>query len=109
VSDPTAVGGRKDHETSRHTGRARDNRLVHFRAGDLGVRPGDMVEVEITSAAPHHLISDATPLSYRKTAAGDAWESRQGRTTVQPGVSLGMPSVGAPAPLAAVDAPACAL
>ncbi len=109
VSDPTAAGGRKDHATSRHTGRARDNRLVHFRAGDLLVRPGDMVEVEITSAAPHHLISDATPLTYRRTAAGDAWEARQGRTTVQPGVSLGMPSVGVPAPMPDVDTPACVL
>jgi tRNA-2-methylthio-N6-dimethylallyladenosine synthase len=110
VSDPTAAGGRKDHETSRHTGRARDNRLVHFRAGEeLDIRPGDMVAVEITSAAPHHLISDAVPLSYRRTAAGDAWEARQGRTTVQPGVSLGMPFVGVPPPLPAVDAPACAL
>lgn len=109
VSDPTAAGGRKDHETSRHTGRARDNRLVHFRAGEGAIRPGDMVEVEITSAAPHHLISDVPPLSVRSTPAGDAWESRQGRTIVQPGVSLGMPSVGAPAPLPTVDAPACVL
>jgi tRNA-2-methylthio-N6-dimethylallyladenosine synthase len=109
VSDPSATGGRKDHETSRHTGRARDNRLVHFRTGDHEVRPGDMVEVEITAAAPHHLISDAPPLSVRSTPAGDAWESRQGRTTVQPGVSLGMPSVGAPAPLPVADVSACAL
>jgi tRNA-2-methylthio-N6-dimethylallyladenosine synthase len=111
VSDPSAAGGRKDHETSRHTGRARDNRLVHFRVGDAEVRPGDMVEVEITSAAPHHLISDAAPLSVRSTPAGDAWESRQGHTTVQPGVgvALGMPSVGLPASLPVADAPACAL
>jgi tRNA-2-methylthio-N6-dimethylallyladenosine synthase len=92
VSDPGAVGGRKDHETQRHTGRARDHRLVHFRASDLPVRPGDMVEVEITAAAPHHLISDGLPLSYRKTAAGDAWEARQGQVDVKPGtISLGMP------------------
>lgn len=97
VSDPSAAGGRKDHETNRLTGRARDNRLVHFRAGDLRVRPGDMVEVEITAAAPHHLISDVPPLASRNTAAGDAWEARQGRSEVRPGVSLGMPTVGAPA------------
>lgn len=109
VSDPSAAGGRKDHETSRHTGRARDNRLVHFRAGVHDVRPGDMVEVEITSAAPHHLISDVEPRAVRRTAAGDAWESRQGRTSVQPGISLGMPSIGVPAPLPAMDTPACAL
>ena len=97
VSDPTAVGGRKDHETSRHTGRARDNRLVHFRSDDVPIRPGDMVEVEITAAAPHHLISDAPPLAYRRTPAGDRWEASQGRVEVRPGsVGLGMPSIGAP-------------
>jgi tRNA-2-methylthio-N6-dimethylallyladenosine synthase len=110
ISDPTAVGGRKDHETNRHTGRARDNRLVHFRAGDIDVRPGDMVEVEITAAAPHHLISDAPPLSYRNTPAGDRWEASQGRVDVRPGsVGLGMPSLGVPRPLPAAEVPACAL
>jgi tRNA-2-methylthio-N6-dimethylallyladenosine synthase len=94
VSDPGSVGGRKDHETQRHTGRARDHRLVHFRAGDLPVRPGDMVEVEITAAAPHHLICDGLPLSYRRTAAGDAWEARQGQVEVKPGtISMGIPTV----------------
>jgi tRNA-2-methylthio-N6-dimethylallyladenosine synthase len=109
VSDPTAVGGRKDHETSRHTGRARDNRLVHFRSDDQ-VRPGDMVRVEITAAAPHHLISDAPPVSYRRTPAGDRWEGSQGRVEVRPGsVGLGMPSIGAPEPLPAAEVAACAI
>ncbi len=99
--------GKKDGATRRMTGRARDNRLVHFVPGDHPVRPGDVVEVAITHAAPHHLVSDDAPISYRRTAAGDAWESRQGRTEVgTPGaVTLGMPSLGAPAPLP--PAPAC--
>ena len=94
VGDPKHAGGRKDGESGRHTGRARDNRLVHFVAeGD--VRPGDMVEVEITAAAPHHLISDSLPLAQVRTRAGDAWEARQGRTEVR-SVGLGMPVVGVP-------------
>lgn len=108
VADKSQAGGRKDHETQRLTGRARDNRLVHFVPGDHPVRPGDLVEVIVTQASPHHLVSDAAPLSYRATRAGDAWEARQGRTDVTPAVSLGMPSVGVPAPLPVLDTPACA-
>jgi tRNA-2-methylthio-N6-dimethylallyladenosine synthase len=86
--------GRKDAATQRLTGRARDNRLVHFSAPD-GIRPGDVVEVEITYAAPHHLVADGPGLTHRRTRSGDAWESR---TTPPPAtVGLGMPSIGAPA------------
>jgi len=99
--------GKKDGATHRMTGRARDNRLVHFSVGDAEVRPGDMVDVEITYAAPHHLVSDAEPLNVRRTRAGDAWEQRQGKTQVM-GVGLGMPSFGVPDPLPAVES-ACAL
>ncbi|MEZ0072233.1 tRNA (N6-isopentenyl adenosine(37)-C2)-methylthiotransferase MiaB [Planotetraspora sp. GP83] len=105
--------GRKDEATHRLSGRAPDNRLVHLAAVDA--RPGDMVTVEVTYAAPHHLVADKV-LSVRRTRAGDAWESRQGR----PGsgqsagtagtVSLGMPAIGRPAaapePTAACAAPA---
>jgi len=108
VADKTHAGGRKDAETQRMTGRARDNRLVHFVPGDHPIRPGDMVEVRITHGAPHHLVSDDPVLSYRATAAGDAWEKRQGRADVAtPGVSLGMPTIGVPAPLPDLGAPAC--
>ncbi|MGZ5416885.1 MAG: tRNA (N6-isopentenyl adenosine(37)-C2)-methylthiotransferase MiaB [Nocardioides sp.] len=101
--------GRKDEQTHRLSGRARDNRLVHFTAVDVAgevvdVRPGDVVEVEVTYGAPHHLVSDAPVRSVHRTRAGDAWEGR----TVAPkpaGVSLGLPTVGVPAPLP--DAPAC--
>ena len=106
VSD---TSGKKDRATERLTGRARDNRLVHFAPGDATVRPGDVVEVEITSAAPHHLMSDLRPLGVRVTAAGDAWAARQGATEVRPGtpVGLGMPSLGVPEALP--PAPACAI
>src|SRR5207244_357602 len=43
--------GRKDGE-ARMTGRARDNRLVHLTR-DPACRPGDVVSVEVTGAAPH--------------------------------------------------------
>ncbi|MDQ3664258.1 MAG: hypothetical protein M3353_06310, partial [Actinomycetota bacterium] len=58
-------------------------------------RPGDLVEVEVTGAAPHHLTSDAPLLSLRQTGAGDAWAERAGR--VGPvAVGLGMPTVSPP-------------
>ena len=41
-----------------------------------GVRPGDMVTVEITYAAPHHLVADGPVLAVRRTRSGDAWEAR---------------------------------
>jgi tRNA-2-methylthio-N6-dimethylallyladenosine synthase len=93
--------GRKDEQTHRLSGRARDNRLVHFTAVDedgrpVDVRPGDMVEVEITYGAPHHLVSDAPVRSVRRTRAGDAWETRNAAPASAPGVPLGMPSIGVP-------------
>ncbi len=100
--------GRKDASTHRLSGRARDNRLVHFTPVDadgvpLEVRPGDMVEVVVTYAAPHHLVADGPVASVRRTSAGDAWERRV--STKAPGVSLGLPGFGAPALLP--DEPAC--
>jgi len=92
--------GRKDAATHRLTGRAPDNRLVHFEPVET-IRPGDLVTVEVTYAAPHHLVSDAPVKSVRRTRSGDAWEVRQGRPA-EPGVLLGLPTVGVPAPLAPV-------
>jgi tRNA-2-methylthio-N6-dimethylallyladenosine synthase len=92
-----AVGeGRKDGRTGRLSGRARDGRLVHFASGGLDIRPGDVVHTEITYAAPHHLNADGPPLSHRRTRAGDAHEA--GRTARTPGVLLGLPTIGTPAP-----------
>jgi tRNA-2-methylthio-N6-dimethylallyladenosine synthase len=102
--------GRKDAATHRLSGRGPDNRLVHFTpttpAGEPveGIRPGDLVTVEITYAAPHHLVADDAVLAVRKTRSGDAWAARTGAPKQQ-GVGLGMPSIGVPAPLP--DAPAC--
>ena len=96
--------GRKDAATHRLSGRGPDNRLVHFTPpADTEVRPGDMVTVEITYAAPHHLVADGPVLSVRRTRAGDAWEART--SAPKPTVGLGMPTLGVPAPLP--DAPAC--
>jgi len=93
--------GRKDEATHRLTGRARDNRLVHFQAPDQPVRPGDLVEAVVTYAAPHHLVSD-TVVSVRRTRSGDAWEARRSRPADDPsGTMLGLPTVGVPAPLPA--------
>jgi tRNA-2-methylthio-N6-dimethylallyladenosine synthase len=93
-----AVGeGRKDDRTGRMSGRARDGRLVHFATGDTPPRPGDVIETVVTYAAPHHLTADGAPLRHRHTRAGDAFEA--GRTPRTPAVSLGLPTVGAPAPL----------
>ena len=81
--------GRKDGATHRLSGRARDNRLVHFRAAPDAARPGDIIEVEVTYAAPHHLLADGPLLATRRTRAGDAWAAR---TAPEPaGVLLGMP------------------
>jgi tRNA-2-methylthio-N6-dimethylallyladenosine synthase len=96
--------GRKDGATHRMSGRAPDNRLVHFvpPAGDPTVRPrpGDVATVAVTYAAPHHLVCDGPVLALRRTRAGDAWEAR----TRGPagGVLLGMPAM----PPAAVTASA---
>ncbi|MFI6477279.1 tRNA (N6-isopentenyl adenosine(37)-C2)-methylthiotransferase MiaB [Nonomuraea sp. NPDC050663] len=98
--------GRKDEATHRLSGRAPDNRLVHFAVGDEVPRPGDMVTVEVTYAAPHHLVADGRTPVVRRTRAGDAWQARQGAAaTAAPGVMLGMPSIGRPAPLEPVSTP----
>ncbi|MGH3383718.1 MAG: tRNA (N6-isopentenyl adenosine(37)-C2)-methylthiotransferase MiaB [Nocardioidaceae bacterium] len=90
-------GGRKDAATHRLSGRAPDNRLVHFVPGDgAGVRPGDLVSVPITYAAPHHLVSDTPVTEVRRTRSGDAWEARSAAPAAASGVSLGMPTIGAP-------------
>jgi len=76
--------GRKDAATHRMSGRARDNRLVHFTphapshhtalpgtappSADTP-RPGDIVTVTVTRGAPHYLLSDAAPLAVRRTRA----------------------------------------
>jgi tRNA-2-methylthio-N6-dimethylallyladenosine synthase len=99
--------GRKDAATHRLSGRARDNRLVHFTpvsadGSPVDVRPGDMVEVVVSYGAPHHLVADGPVQAVRRTRAGDAWEARN--APQQTGVALGLPTIGVPAPLAPQDA-----
>jgi tRNA-2-methylthio-N6-dimethylallyladenosine synthase len=94
-----AVGeGRKDEATRRMSGRARDNRLVHFAPAGTAPRPGDVVRTVVTRAAPHYLIADDQPLSVRRTRGGDAWQARtqgaQDRGSAGDGrVLIGMPAV----------------
>lgn len=95
-----AVGeGRKDEQTHRLSGRAPDNRLLHFAVPDGAEtpRPGDVVTVEVTYAAPHHLVADsgATGGRYevRRTRAGDAYERATSAPKPAPGVLLGMPTL----------------
>ena len=98
--------GRKDAATHRLSGRGPDNRLVHFTPpARVEIRPGDLVTVEITYAAPHHLVADGPVADVRRTRSGDAWAARNAAPAPSSGVTLGMPTVGAPAPLP--DAPAC--
>lgn len=94
--------GRKDGETHRLSGRARDNRLVHFALptdalADSTPRPGDMVTVTVTHGAPSHLLADSAlsptgEYRIRRTRAGDVWEAKQ-RTAEQSSnaVPLGIP------------------
>ncbi|WP_167047754.1 tRNA (N6-isopentenyl adenosine(37)-C2)-methylthiotransferase MiaB [Salinibacterium sp. ZJ454] len=98
--------GKKDAERHRLSGRAEDSRLVHFDVptGSQTPRPGDVVTVQITEAAPFHLIADSTdgaPLAVRRTRAGDAWDRAQAEscavpTPTEPGAKKGAVSLGLP-------------
>jgi tRNA-2-methylthio-N6-dimethylallyladenosine synthase len=103
--------GRKDAATSRMSGRAADNRLVHVSVPedpDLRPRPGDVADVEITYAAPHHLTADAGLSNLRRTRGGDAWAARQAQpaSSARPTVTLGMPTLGLP-PVSDLRIPSC--
>ena len=97
--------GRKDDQTHRLSGRARDGRLVHFSlpSGSEEPRPGDVVTVQVSDAKPFYLLADDHPessLSLRRTRAGDAWDRWQAESCGAPvsnnqkgAVNLGMPSL----------------
>ncbi len=105
----SASEGRKDQSTSRVSGRAADNRLVHVAlpehlAESERPRPGDMVRAVVTHAAPHHLVADSALagglFEVRRTRAGDAWERREKRAAElsaeaegKAPVSLGIPVI----------------
>ena len=115
--------GRKSGETGRMSGRAPDQRLVHFTVpeGAETPRPGDMVTLTITEAAGFHLLADvsADDFCVRRTRAGDAWDRAQADSCgipAQPGtaagsvptkgpVSLGMPAMPSSAGASAGAAP----
>src|SRR5215203_107428 len=93
--------GRKDVQTQRMSGRARDNRLIHVSVPSepqARPRPGDIADVIITYAAPHHLNADAGLVALRRTPGGDAWQASRS-TPVRSAVDLGIPTVGAPGTL----------
>jgi tRNA-2-methylthio-N6-dimethylallyladenosine synthase len=52
--------------------------------------------VTVTRAAPHYLLSDAPPLSVRRTRAGDAWEAA---ATAAAAAAPGPAASSAPAPV----------
>jgi tRNA-2-methylthio-N6-dimethylallyladenosine synthase len=96
--------GRKDASTHRISGRARDNRLVHvgLPAGAPAPRPGDLLTVQVTDAAPAYLLADVPadrPLRLERTRAGDAWDLREAAACAVPAeprgaaVSLGLPTL----------------
>ncbi|GAA3694869.1 tRNA (N6-isopentenyl adenosine(37)-C2)-methylthiotransferase MiaB [Arthrobacter ginkgonis] len=101
----TAQSGRKAEETHRLSGRSTDQRLVHFSVpeGAGQPRPGDLVTVTVTAAAPFHLVADpadASAYRLRRSRAGDAWDRAQAESCGVPtpgaagkGVSLGMPAL----------------
>lgn len=109
----SAGEGKKDAATHRLTGRAEDNRLVHFEVpeGSDVPRPGDIVSVVVTHAAPFHLLADSpdrAPLRIRRTRSGDAWDRTQAESCGVPApaggasagseggpraVSLGLPTL----------------
>ena len=96
--------GRKDQATRRLSGRAPDNRLVHFEVPADGEvpRPGDVATVRVSYGAPHHLIADlgvGGVYAVRRTRAGDAWEQRQAAVRAQLPLVETPVQVGGPVPL----------
>jgi tRNA-2-methylthio-N6-dimethylallyladenosine synthase len=94
--------GRKDGQTNRMSGRAKDSRLAHFEipAGSEIPRPGDMVTVTVTDAKPYFLLADSTEANYslRRTRAGDAFESFEAAScstdaSATRSVNLGLPTL----------------
>lgn len=100
----SAESGRKDNSRHRLTGRARDNRLVHFTTpqNQPQAKPGDIVTTTVTAAAPHFLIADATTqqnYKTRHTPATKAWERSQTETCTpqtpqnNTPINLGLPTI----------------
>jgi tRNA-2-methylthio-N6-dimethylallyladenosine synthase len=97
--------GRRDERNRRMSGRAEDNRLVHFDVPEGALpRPGDVVSVVVTRATPHYLIAAPAgeQLPIRRTRAGDAWDRAEAASCAVPEpssagtgrtVNLGLPGL----------------
>ena len=98
--------GRKDGATHRLSGRAPDNRLVHFTKPDAGRSAPATWSPSRSPTPPRTTCSPRAPsLGVRRTRAGDAWEKRNAAEAAKPaGVMLGLPKIGAPEPLPAAAA-----
>lgn len=108
--------GKKDAQRGRHSGRAKDSRLVHFEIDADGPqpRPGDVVSVTITKTTPFFLISDdASTAEIRRTRAGDAWDAAEAESCATPvakplpkgAISLGLPLIPTSPSKATLTAP----
>ena len=100
--------GRKDAATHRLSGRGPDNRLVHFTPVDRDGRRSTYARatwstVEITYAAPHHLVADGPVLAC--AAPAPATPGRPAPRPQPPGSRSACPRS---ASRAAPDAPAAA-
>src|SRR6185437_14010517 len=70
--------GRKDAATHRMSGRARDNRLVHFAPHGTSPRPGDIVTARVTTAASPRPAND-TDRGRRRDHGGQVRPRRRPR------------------------------
>jgi len=83
--------GRRDAERARMSGRTEDFRLAHFSFDAANIaRPGDVVTVKISDAAPHFLSGQGGDV--RRTRGGDAHQLRTEERTRDP-LLLGMPQL----------------
>ncbi len=84
--------GKSEQHHKTISGRAKDNRLVHFHPnGENKIRPGDFVEVEVTHAQPFYLVSEKPIISVRETKAGDLWQENKADSRNK--VLLGLPTL----------------
>ncbi|MDP1711402.1 MAG: tRNA (N6-isopentenyl adenosine(37)-C2)-methylthiotransferase MiaB [Candidatus Nanopelagicaceae bacterium] len=83
--------GRRDAQRARMSGRTEDFRLAHFSFDAENVaRPGDVVAVKISDAAPHFLAGEGGEV--RRTRGGDAHQLRTEERARDP-LLLGMPQL----------------
>jgi tRNA-2-methylthio-N6-dimethylallyladenosine synthase len=91
----TETEGRKDGATRRLSGRAPDNRLVHFTVPDgrPSPRPGDFVTVRVSYAAPHHLVADQANVADDAVVAPDERASGVDVEPAEQGTRVGLEPV----------------